>query len=330
MKKYRWILAGVIVVLALAGCGGSAGMRGAASQTDSAVYYEEAEGEAFFADDMAMDEAGFAAPAEAPMPSGIGGGGADTAFVGDGDGAVYAQQERLIIRTGNLSIEVEDTLARLEDVATLAENAGGFVVTSNTYQQYEGAYYGDITIRVPSESFDQTMDAIKALAVEVQNENVFGQDVTEEFVDLEARLGNLQAAEEQLQEIMDNAQDTDDVITVFNQLTQIRGEIESIQGRMQYLSESARLSTITVSLYPSITSQPVDVRWRPGETIKLAVEQLGRTMADVADFLINFVIVGLPVLLVFALVVALLLSPFYFGGRALIRRRRRKKQESEN
>lgn len=267
--------------------------------------------------EMAEDEAGFAADSD------VAGNATGESF--DQQGGV--PQERLIIRTADLSITVDDTPETIDDIAGLASGMGGFVVSSNTYQSFEESYGGNITVRVPAERFDEALDAIKDMAVEVNNETISGQDVTEEFVDLEARVNNLKAAEAQLQEIMENAQDTEDVLAVYNQLTQTRGEIEVLEGRMNYLRDSARLSTINVNLEPNIITQPVDVRWRPGETLKLALERLGRTMADVVDFLINFVIVVLPTLIVLGLVFGIIIAPVYFVGRGMWRRARRRRSE---
>jgi hypothetical protein len=261
-------------------------------------------------DPMMMEEADFAA--------------ADSGVGGNVQGTV--PQERLIIRTADIALIVDDTLATIDDIGQMASAMGGFVVTSNSYQSgFESSYYGSISIRVPADRFDDALSTLKQMAVEVTNESISGQDVTEEFVDLEARIANLKVAEEQLQEIMDNAQDTEDVLSVYNQLIQIRGEIEVLEGRKKYLSESARLSTINVSLEPNIITQPVDVRWKPLETVKESLEDLGRTMAGVGNFLIRFIIVILPALLVIVAVFAAILSPFYFIGRGILRRRRARK-----
>jgi hypothetical protein len=309
-------LLGVIMLLGGLSACASAGLSGAAPEVE-----EEA---AFYAEEpMEMEAPGFADEEAARAAEGF-----DSSATANQQGE---PQERLIIRTGDLSIIVDDSLETLDSISQMTSAMGGFVVSSNTYQSgFESAYHANVTIRVPAERFDEAMESIKSMAVEVSNETVSGQDVTAEFVDLDARVNNLKAAEEQLQEIMDNAQDTEDVLSVYNELIRIRGEIESLEGRMKYLSESARLSTINVGLSPNIITQPVEVRWKPLETVKGALETLGRTMAGVVDFLIRFVIVGIPTLLVIGLVLGLAFSPFYFVGRALIRRRRRRKQQQQS
>lgn len=316
MVRYRKIFAGsLLLILALTACGGpAAAPQSRAVGMDEAVEFErpaeEMAGEPAFAPEAAVAEADFAE---------------DGAATGGFNQQTTIPEERLIIRTADLTVTVDDTLETMDAIGQMATSMGGFVVTSNSFQSRGDAYEGFITVRVPADRFDEAIGIIKQMSVEVNSESTSGQDVTEEFVDLDARVTNLKAAEQQLQEILDNAQDTEDVLNVFNELTRIRGEIESLEGRMQYLSESARLSTINVNLQPNIITQPVDVRWKPLETVKESLEDLGRAMADVVDFLIRFVIVILPSLLVILLVIGVILSPFFFVVRGVIRRRRRRR-----
>ncbi len=136
----------------------------------------------------------------------------------------------------------------------LAEAFGGWVVSSNinrvTTANREEAVRGSITIRVMAERLDEALSRIKSGALSVENEAVSGQDVTQQYVDLTSRLNNLEAAETQLQSIMEDARRTEDVLSVYNELVRIRGEIETIQGQIQYFSESAAFSSISVELVP--------------------------------------------------------------------------------
>jgi hypothetical protein len=127
--------------------------------------------------------------------------GTDGAFAGD-----VAPADRVVIHTANMSIVVPEPSASIQEIADLANEMGGFVVSSNLFQTFfseanVSADRASITIRVPSERLDEALDAIKAGATEVQSENVSGQDVTQEFTDLESRLRNLEAAEEQIPDV---------------------------------------------------------------------------------------------------------------------------------
>ncbi len=261
----------------------------------------------------ASDAAPMAAPA---MPESAARAPAQSAA---GETVDQALQPRLIIRTADLTIVVKDTQAQMDALAKLAEEFGGFVVSSSTSRVRDNALQGYITLRVDAARFDEAMNRIRSLAVEVRNENVRGEDVTAEYVDLDARLKNLEATEAQLQKILEQAVTTEDVLAVYRELTEIRGRIEQIKGRMKYLSQSAALATISVTLIPDALAQPLQVGgWRPEGVAREAFEALIATLQGLASLFIWLVIVVLPVLLILAIPIVLLVL--------LIRRARRSKK----
>jgi len=201
--------------------------------------------------------------------------------------------DRLIIKTGNLSMVVENVRAQVKAIADYAVQKGGFVVTSNVSKSGL-ALLGNITVRIPSDVFDKGLEDVKALG-EVTSEEVNGQDVTEEYTDLDSQLRNLNATETQLLEIMRRAVKIEDVLAVQQQLTEVRGRIESIQGRMKYLKESARLSTLTIylstdpSVLPSVNTED---QWKPWASAKNAFRQLvdlGKGIVDVVIWLVVYI-----------------------------------------
>lgn len=208
--------------------------------------------------------------------------------------------ERLVIETGSLTLVVEDPSASAEDIREMAEDMGGFVVSSNLYQ----ASYGDpavlatqasITIRVPSERFREALRVLKEGAEEVRSENTNSQDVTQEYTDLQSRLRNLEAAEVQLRDIMAAATKTEDVLQVFQTLRQVREEIEVTKGQIQYYAESARLSAISIELIPDVATQPLQIGgWKPEGTAKMAIEALVRGLQTLVDAAIWLAICGIP------------------------------------
>ena len=136
-------------------------------------------------------------------------------------------------------IVVDDVDSKMQAISDLSDRFGGWIVNANTTRaningknQVQSA---SITIRVPANRLDEALTQIKTGVGTVQSENVTGQDVTQDYVDLSSQLTNLQAAEKQLQSIMDKAHKTEDVLTVYNQLVSVRGQIETIQGRIRYL-----------------------------------------------------------------------------------------------
>ena len=212
-----------------------------------------------------------------------------------------AAQERLIIRTGQMSIVVLDTEVALADMARLAERSGGWVVSSNVYQYDERGKRGSITVRVPAEQFDEVVAAVRETAVSTTRESTESQDVTEEYVDLSARLGNLQATADRVRAFLDDAQNVEEALEVNRTLSQLEEQIEVIQGRMQYLSQSAAYSTLTVDITPDALSQPLSVGgWEPQGTARNAIEALVVTLQGLVNLAIWLLIFVLPLgLLVF-------------------------------
>lgn len=243
---------------------------------------------------------------------------------GRGMQAPAAAVERLVIQNANMSVVVPDPARAVDDISRMAEEMGGYVVSSNIYQSTFGvaqvlAHQASITIRVPAERLEEAMDRVEAAATEVRTRNISSQDVTAEYVDLESQLRNLRAAEEQLREILASATKTEDVMMVFNQLTQVRGEIERIQGQMRYYQESARLASLAVDLLPDVAQQPLQIGgWRPEGVAKEALGDLVRALQWLGNALIRFAILWIPLLAIFGL-------PAWLVLRAIRRYRRRRK-----
>jgi len=193
---------------------------------------------------------------------------------------------------------VADTRAvqqSIEDMVAGMAGEGAYVVSSQERGGIEGnAPHVTMHIRVPVTRFDEAMDRLAGLAVEVIARNESGQDVTEEYVDLETRLESLEAARQRLLEIMQETRTTKDLLEAERQLTEREAEIESLKGRMQYLAQSARLAGIRIELQSYVLSQPVGTRWRPAESARQAVETLVDSLQSLGDFLIFFAIAILP------------------------------------
>jgi len=230
---------------------------------------------------------------------------------------------RLVIKNANLSLVVKDPVTAVSSITTLTNGLDGFVVSSSVYQASEDSVGNKImrasmTIRVPVEKLDEALAQIKALAVTVETENLTGQDVTAQYTDLESQLKNLEAAERQLQNIMDSAVKTEEVLNVYNQLIGIRGQIEQVKGQMKYYSESAAMSAIVIDLIPDALSQPIEVGgWKPEGVAKEAIEALLQTLQGIANVLIWIAIYVLPLALVLGI-------PGYIIIRLMMRRFRKK------
>lgn len=216
---------------------------------------------------------------------------------------VQETQIRMVIKNASLSIVVEEPAATMDLISSLAESLGGYVVTSNLYRvQMDSGLeipQASITIRVPAETLDQALDEIKSGAGQVLNENISGQDVTQEYTDLESRLRNLERAEEQLAEIMEVSYETEDVLSVYNRLVDIREQIEVIKGQMKYYEQSAALSSISVNIQANEAVQPLKIgNWQPVGVAKKAIQALINTLKFLANALIWIGLYILPVALI--------------------------------
>jgi hypothetical protein len=231
--------------------------------------------------------------------------------------------ERMVIKNADIAIVTVDPAQSMMDIGKMADNMGGYVVESNLYQQTLSSGtqvpYASITVRVPAEKLDQALSQIKDGAIEVENENISGQDVTSQYTDLQSQLRNLESAEAQLQEIMEEANKTEDVLNIFNQLVIVREQIEVIKGQMQYYEQAAALSKISVSITADEAVQPIQVGgWQPSGVAKDAIEALIEALQFIATAAIWTALCVLPIGLLIGL-------PLFFVVRSVIRLRRRRK-----
>lgn len=281
---------------------------------------------------------GGAAPVEMPaaapaqdmfLAPSVGGGDAKTInnALNEAPSSITDNGTRLVIRNADMAIVVKDPKASMASISKMAETMGGFVVASNLYQSYYGPNNTEvpeatITIRVPVEKLDEALATIKKDAVDVNYENVTGQDVTSEYVDLQSRLSAKQLAEKKLSQILDEANKTEDVLAVYTQLQQIETDIEVLKGQIKYYEESASLSAISVRLIAEAGTQPIAVGpWTPTGTAKEAIQDLIYFFQNFVEFLIRFVLYNLPALIL--IIIPLFLV--FLAGRAIFRRFRKSK-----
>jgi len=257
-----------------------------------------------------------------------------SAFVGDAQGgllpgAAPIQAERLVIKNASLTLVVDDPVKSMDNITNLAEEMEGFVVSANlseiTLDSGAKSPRASITIRVPAEGFNVALTRIKEETKQLPlNENINSQDVTSEYTDLQSRLRNLEAAEDQLTEIMGSATKTEDVLSVYNQLVQVREQIEVIKGQIQYYEQSAAMSVIGVELIANEAVQPLTIGgWQPVGTAKDAIQTLINTLKVLGNLVIWIILYVLPVLLVLFVIFVL---PFRAIWRVWKRRRAKSKQ----
>ena len=235
--------------------------------------------------------------------------------------------ERIVIKNADLSIVVDDPAAAMKTIVDMAESQGGFVVNSYLYKTYTHngieVPAANVTIRVPSENLTKDLDLIKALVkngeTDILNETVSGEDVTREYTDLQSRLRNLENAAEQLEEIMDEAYKTDEVLTVYNRLVQVQEEIEVIKGQIKYYDEASRLSAISVEIQAQESVAPLTIgKWQPQGIARDALQALIDALQFIASALIWIIIFIIPVAVI-------IFGPAFLLIRFFIRRSKKRK-----
>ena len=214
--------------------------------------------------------------------------------------AAQANVERLVIKTAELALQVDDARAAETQLRELVGQLGGYIVKVETNGADERVSTR-VIFRVPAERFDDALSGAQGLAKKVLTRTVGGDDVTEEFVDLDARLHNLEATRDRLLSFLDKATEVEDALRVNESLTQIQGEIEQIKGRQQFLQRSAALSTISVYLTPTPITPIIDEdSWQPLDVARRALRDLvsfGQGLAEIAIVLVIWSPVWLPLLL---------------------------------
>ena len=233
---------------------------------------------------------GCASPSEAPNVPGEGG-------QDEGEIPEDSTEDRRIVREGSMTLEVEDIAETMSEVAEMADELNGYVVSSYKYE-YAQRVEGRIIIRVPFEKFDEAFARLRQLARDVPYETTTATDVTEEYVDLEAQLSNLLATEAQYLALMEKAETVEEMLKVQSELSKVRGQIEQIEGRMQYLEQTSETALIEVTLQKT---KGLAEPWSASAALQSAVRGLttfGRGLATVLIWLGIFCWAWVPPLVI--------------------------------
>ncbi|MDP3105340.1 MAG: DUF4349 domain-containing protein [Candidatus Methanoperedens sp.] len=172
---------------------------------------------------------------------------ANSIDTGKGDrNGIAISMERKIISTAHLQLEVDNVPSTVNKITNITQQQGGFI-SGSSVSGYEERKNGQVTVRVPQKNFYAAVEQIEALGT-VKSRDIRGQDVTEQYIDINARLGNFKKQEERLQDILKMANTVKDVLEIERELNRVRGEIESLTGKLNYLDNSIEMSTITVDI----------------------------------------------------------------------------------
>ena len=320
------ILAAWLISMLLANCGA------APQEQEPVMVVEEVEGggrEVTVVEEVVVEAERAPAPTSAPAAEDR------SANTNEIASLQVPRSQRMIIKDADMELLVSDTDVALDSVTVIAVDYGGYIISTHTW--YEDEFkYATVRLGVPVEEFENVLRRLRGLAVKVLNEVASGEDVTDQFVDLQSRLTNLQATRDRIREFLDKAVSVEEALQVNEQLSQVEGQIEEIQGRMNYLKDRAAYSTIDLELIPerptptpsptpTVTPTPTPVPtstpepWLPGETFQGAADVLTDIVKGLVDVGIWVLVVLGPFLAVAALVVGLVIAW----------RRRHKRAESQ-
>ena len=233
-----------------------------------------------------------------------------------GDLTVLERSNRMIVKNANIRLMVEDTNVAIDRALQVVGDAGGYIISSQVwYQDYYGnsLKYASVTIGVPVVEFENVMRRLRGLAVDVLDESATGEDVTDQYVDLQSQLTNLEATRARIQEFLKDAKTVDEALRVNQELANIEAQIEQIKGRMNYLNDRSAFSTITLNLepeFPILTPAPTStpkptatpVPWKPADTFNDAKGTVTVVYQGIANFLIWLFGAILPIVLPPALI----------------------------
>ncbi len=210
------------------------------------------------------------------------------------------QAKRIIVEETSMSLVVLKVKETADKIIDLAKANGGFMV-STTISQPEEAPFATVIVRIPADKVKGTIDEYRKLAVKVTSENVMGTDVTDQYVDLEARLKTLEATKSKFEEIMSRATQVQDILMVQRELISLQDQIDALKGRQKYLEQTASLSKITIYLSSDEMALPYapSKAFRPAVVFKLAVRSLVNTARGLAEkgiWIIVYGVIWVPVL----------------------------------
>ncbi|MFD9627936.1 DUF4349 domain-containing protein [Peribacillus muralis] len=210
------------------------------------------------------------------------------------------RDERKVIHQAQLEMKVKNLEKVQLKIEEKAEEYGGYVIESNVYRENEERTEGTITVRVPEERFQDFLAFSESEASKVVGRNVTGQDVTEQYVDLKARLKSKRTVEERLLAFMQEAKKTEDLLRISSDLAAVQEEIEQLTGQIKYLDNQTSYSTITITMtqdmiiVPGIDNEELNT-W---ERTKKQLATSANSLLKAGSGIIVFIIGNLPILII--------------------------------
>ncbi|MDQ3005725.1 MAG: DUF4349 domain-containing protein [Chloroflexota bacterium] len=319
-RSFLFMLSVIVAMIVLAACGAAAQTEAPATEAPAAIEAPAIGIDEFGAVEQSADSAvdGEALPKSSdallPLPT-------MAAFEignpsGSGENTVVQNTNRKIIKNADVRLLVKDTEVAVNRSTQIISDLGGYLVSSRIwYQDYYGnnLMYATLTLGIPVDEFERALTRMRELSIRVLDETAAGEDVTEQYVDLQSQLVNLEATRARIQEFLTDAKTVDEALRINQELANIEAQIEQIKGQMNYISDRSAFSTITVNFepeFPILTPTPTatayptatPIPWKPGDTFNDAKGTVTVAYQGIANFLIWFVVVILPIVLPPALI----------------------------
>jgi hypothetical protein len=221
--------------------------------------------------------------------------------------ADYAPQSdvsnRLVVTDSYMSLLVANVTEVRGKIVNYAETNGGYMVNSNVNNPQD-APTATVIVRVPSKKIDDALNFYRGLGVKVVNENLNGTDVTDQYVDIDARIKQLETTKAKLEELLDRATAISDITNLTQQILSYQSQIDSYKGQQDALKKNADLAKLTIYLSTDEIALPYTPTetFRPNVIFKLAVRSLVTSLRGIATNAIWFAVYGviwIPVLLLY-------------------------------
>lgn len=156
--------------------------------------------------------------------------------------------ERKLIKSGDISFETANVLDTKQYITTLVAESNGYISRDNVYDYNDRIQY-HLSVRVPADQFDALLAKIEGNSGGLDSKNIYVQDVTEEFIDVQARIEIKKQLEARYKELLKDASQVGDILNIEKEMAKLRSEIEAIEGRIKYLNDNVAMGSLEVSFY---------------------------------------------------------------------------------